>query len=448
MLDIYRALCKAPPLTAMAMEEAITAGTSPGLLSGYSYDLGEVTPYIQQRDSMTFAPQTGGPFNATNQFIRFVIADGSSMTLMDLSSVRLAFTLKNTDAAKKITLRGDPSALFSRARLFVKGTLVEDIMYYGRSVNLLNLLASKNKRLDDAIEMPDTSTAPTDYSILGNGSRRFVMPLHLGYLQQPKLHYMGAGAITLELQMAPAAVAIVDGTCPYQLENVSILGDIVRASSDVADAYARTLLAGESLTVAMSSWQTMAMEVQPNDTTFSVSISRAFTRLKAVYITFGMTADQADEANNFYMWGWKAADGTNTAADVINEDRDTLEIHAQLGARTYPSLPMRGSAEHFYHLRRTLGMCMAGDTNIESRYRYLKDQFVTAINLEKAKSGNGSSASFSGESSQTGEVLRINLRNLPGVAGGGRTINPRYVYVHLHHDGIVEMRGDGCIVLS
>ena len=139
----------------------------------------------------------------------------------------------------------------------MKGTLVEDIMYYGRSVNLLNLLAPKTKRIDDAIEMPDTKAT----ALAANGSRRFVMPLHLGCLQQPKLHYMGAGAVALELQMAPAAVAITVGTCPYQLQNVSILGDVVRVSSDVADAYARTLLAGESLTVAMSSWQTISMEV-------------------------------------------------------------------------------------------------------------------------------------------------------------------------------------------
>ena len=94
-------------------------------------------------------------------------------------------------------------------------------------------------------------------------------------------------------------------------------------------------------------------------------------------------------------------------------------------------------------MRRTLMQTTAGDASIESRAKYLNNQFITAFQLEKAKSGGGSIASFSGESSMTGEVLRILVKNLPRTAAD----RPTALYATIWHDSIINLRGDGVEVL-
>ena len=97
----------------------------------------------------------------------------------------------------------------------------------------------------------------------------------------------------------------------------------------------------------------------------------------------------------------------------------------------------------YYHLRRTLMQTTAGDASIESRVKYLNNQFITAIQLEKAKSGGGSIASFSGESSMTGEVLRIVVKNIPAAPAD----RPTALFATIWHDSIINLRGDGVEVL-
>jgi len=195
----------------------------------------------------------------------------------------------------------------------------------------------------------------------------------------------------------------------------------------------------------------MAFEISENAGQFSVSISRAFTRMKAIYLSFMGTpgvgagsgfADaaardaSAKEVNTFF----------HQARGDIAQDRaeNALEIHASLGTKTYPIIPMRRSQEMYYHLRRIIGQTTGGDTSVESRVKHLNTQFVTGINMEKARNGAGATANYSGESSMTGEVLRIIVKGLPATRAAGR---PTMMFATIWHDAIIHMRGDGVKVL-
>jgi len=82
------------------MEQAIAAGTTPVLLSDLGFRLGNVAPYILERVSLTIPPANGGPFGTANQFIRFTIAGGSALSMLDqtsVPSVRLSFDLADKD---------------------------------------------------------------------------------------------------------------------------------------------------------------------------------------------------------------------------------------------------------------------------------------------------------------------------------------------------------------
>jgi len=194
--------------------------------------------------------------------------------------------------------------------------------------------------------------------------------------------------------------------------------------------------------MSFESCQTMQFSITPSNGTFSCSISRGFSRLNSVLLTFdGPIPDvkkpMYKSANNLFFPG----------GDEALDDANPLEIYAQFGTQTYPaSVPMRGSQQMFYHLRRWMGYGgKSGNMNISSRDTYLSTQFVTAINFEKNRVADdmGNAMSFTGVSSQAGELLRIYLRGLPASAA----LAPTMLYVHLIHEEIVEARGDGVTVM-
>ena len=292
---------------------------------------------------------------------------------------------------------------------------------------------------------------PTD-EIPANSTQHYVIPLNLGYLNQSFMHYLAAGSLIIELQLANFLDVVQSPLdTAWEIQNPVILCDIVRCTPDFCEPYSKILLAGQAITLGYSTYQTMAFEIPNAGGQFSVSISRAFTRMKAIYITFmgtpafgagtgfadaGAVTAGAKEVNTFYH----PARGAITNDLSIN----CMEIHASLGTKTYPVIPMRGSQEMYYHLRRIIGQTTGSDTSIESRVKYLNNQFVTGINLEKARNGAGPTASFSGESSMTGEVLRIIVKGLPATQAAGR---PTMMFATIWHDAIVNMRGDGVEVL-
>ena len=80
--------------------------------------------------------------------------------------------------------------------------------------------------------------------------------------------------------------------------------------------------------------------------------------------------------------------------------------------------------------------------------------FIAAINLERAVNGAGEGASFSGESTIGGEMITLNVKNIPLLpavvppAGGAAVIpTPTAIYVTCFYDSIMNIRSEGVEVL-
>ena len=72
---------------------------------------------------------------------------------MNPVSLRTSARLANTDATDALQLADGPHCLFSRIRLWIAGTVVEDIDNYGRSRQLFRrILMPKEWTVNDAIE--------------------------------------------------------------------------------------------------------------------------------------------------------------------------------------------------------------------------------------------------------------------------------------------------------
>ena len=132
---------------------------------------------------------------------------------------------------------------------------------------------------------------------------------------------------------------------------------------------------------------------------------------------------------------------------------DTMEFQLQIGSRTYPQYPVRSVSEAAYHLHKTLGMTMSGVASIGPR-EYRSTAFIAAINLERAVNGAGEGASFSGESTIGGEMITLNVKNIPlrppvAPPGGGPNVipTPTAIYVTCFYDSIMNIRSEGVEVL-
>ena len=131
---------------------------------------------------------------------------------------------------------------------------------------------------------------------------------------------------------------------------------------------------------------------------------------------------------------------------------DTMEFQVQIGSRTYPQYPVRSLSEAAYHLHKTLGMTMSGTASIGPT-EYRNSALIAAINLERAVHGAGEGASFSGESTIGGEMITLNVKNIPllpavPVPGAANVVpTPTAIYITCFYDSIMNVRSEGVEVL-
>jgi hypothetical protein len=113
--------------------------------------------------------------------IRFLLTEPSG-ALVDLSTVRLAFDLKNNDGSNPLTLTGNSlMCLFSRLRIRIGGQQVEDSLWHNRLVAMLMKLLPPARNWSASMEglgggegtNPFTAGATTE-SIAANGSRHCI----------------------------------------------------------------------------------------------------------------------------------------------------------------------------------------------------------------------------------------------------------------------------------
>jgi hypothetical protein len=84
--------------------------------------------------------------------IRFVLADPSGNSFIDLSTLRLHMQLNNLDGAKALDFpQHSISSWFRRIRILVCGTVVEDIHFSGRLAQQLELMRPPARNWSDSI---------------------------------------------------------------------------------------------------------------------------------------------------------------------------------------------------------------------------------------------------------------------------------------------------------
>jgi len=465
--------------------ESVAAAQQDVLIPGLNFKLPQGASYVSARRFATFYPQGSNVYGPTGtRLIRFVLSDATN--LLDLSTFRLAFQLTNNDGTLPLQPTGHPGQCwFQRARIYVGGCLVEDILLANRVSGMLNLVKPASRRWSETLELwgqtaeyPGTGSWTGGYIggpylpfLRSNGSRTIITPILSGLLQT---HYMlpGRFPITIELELvnnASQCCAAGDWLFPgatagtvvqqaysqnFSLQNVRILCDVVTVDNAVQEELSRVLLSGGALPIHLTSYSTtmhnLLLTAAANQS-WSVTLSRAFSRIKDIWITFDNDAARghiSNESNLFLNWhgkaNWENYGASNQYSGTTGEG---WRFQMSTGSLLLPDLPMASMQEAWYQLSKVLGFHSSLESVSIPPAELLASNFIIALDMEKMSSSPGAGyAAFSGLSTRNaGDTLRFAFDN---VTPRDAASTPSRMYITLHMDLVLELRAEGCVLLD
>ena len=392
--------------------EAILAAQQEQLLPGLSYSLPGAVSYIKERSSNTWFPE-GAASYAPNQVrvLRFNLSD--QMAYLDPHTVVFSFTITNTSTQNPLKFKTpNPLIMFSRARLHLASTLVEDITFFGRWVNLMDNLLPYRKRLarygtSGLSSGGDPNAAAAE--IPASATRKVTVKLPLGIFEQHLFLPLKHCPITLELELNPTVAAYLnttDGSTTFTISDCRILVDVLMLDGAPENKLSEHLLQGRSLPISFVSWTNIMNNISPagQNGTFSVQVGRAYSRIKTILGNMSLDAGDGTDVQIFM----------HPMGDAWDAAKDTLEWHYIVGAHRYPQYDVKSLAEAAYHLRKTLNQEMADESWSFPPAAFHSDRFVMAYDAEKAAIGPGGGAEFSGLSTRGGELIRAEVKGING----------------------------------
>jgi hypothetical protein len=364
-------------------------------------------------------------------------------------------------------------SLFQRVRIYVGGCLAEDILLSNRVASMLDTLKPPDRRWTESNEiLPPTREVPLpnrevlfgagpDAAPIRQGQRRTVItPIFSGLLAT---HYMMPGrfALTIELELvnnANQCCAVNDNngnplSQNFELSNVRLLADVVSVDGAVQEELSRVLLSGGALPLHFSSYSTtmhnLALAPAPNQS-WSVTISRAFSRIKSVFITFdsdGSRANLGTESDTYLNWHGKPDFDLFGGDNPYQPDSaEGFRFQLASGSLLWPDLPISSMQEFHYQLSKVIGMHSNLQGTSIPPSEWLGTNFIIGLDLEKAATAPSGSAAFTGLSTRNaGDTLRFAFE---GVQPRDLPSTPQRQYVTIHFDAVLEMRAEGCILLD
>jgi len=300
--------------------EAITNGVEDLLIDGLKFKLPNSASYVQERESSTFWATGSNTYKSTEgvKVIRFQL-NGDDNNWLDPSFVIVQFELKNesTDTNKKLRPIGGPHLFFKRLRVLAGSQVVEDIMDYGRTVELFKSLQNENVRDNDDIQSFgnrwDSSTVLNATAANQGGllpaisagkSKVVNFRPFCGLFHQSKflpLRYMGN--LILEFELCDTNDAIITPqtyAAPYNITsfaeanlsntwaitNACVKCDIASLDNSLNNEYTSFLLSGKGLSFTYSTYISQQNSLLNLGKTLSTQIIRAFSRLQRCFISF------------------------------------------------------------------------------------------------------------------------------------------------------------------
>jgi hypothetical protein len=400
--------------------ESILQSTQDHLVSNLSFKLpNNGASYVQSKEQATFFPQGGDVYNplAGQRVLRFSLA---SSGYMDLSSLVISMDFQNGPAAPATTLVNGAHCIFTRARVLISGTEVENVEQHHIVSEMFHRLLPAEKKAN--VELMGFGGGP-----IARGASKTILfrPSVLGICNQPLWipPFMGSQGCVLELHLANPDLfmaAGVDQSQAYSLSNVRALCDVFTLDSGLSNTYASHVLAGKPLIFPLKSLVVTSFQLNAGTPSFDVNVARSISRLNSVFVTLhGATGPQVQDVNTF-----------------IAANPEAIQGRVQIGSKQWPDgQNVTGISQFWYRLLTGLGVFhSASHTLAITRAQYEADHFIWCTDTEVLPV-----ASNTGYNCAKGELITVSMRNLANTHQRATVV--------LHHDVIMEIRDTGCDVL-
>ena len=387
----------------MSLETHI-AGSDDKLIDGLHFAGRNTASYVTSRSSVSFAPQTASNFKTSgSHLMRFSLAD--QQVWLDGGTVRLVFKLTNLHVTSSLQpICDSPASMFRRVRVIANGSaVIEDIEDYGRVHQLFSELLPTQRRFNNTTEtwgganLAHGIDSPVLVDpIAADCERTVCVHLMSSFLGQGKMIPLSMVPVILELELGEMNDCFEGADNAWEISRPRLIADVLQVEQTLQSSYAAHLLSGKNLGIFMQGMYSVKSAVPTGSSLYSFPIARGFTRLSAVYISFWDGLDKY--VNNFFS-PLKGKD--NTA------DNDDFEFYLNVGSDRYPQFSVDSHQECFYRLRLARQMAQGNDSLSIAPHAYVRNKFITALNLEKVPGAS----SHSGINTRSGSQLTLNIRN-------------------------------------
>ena len=372
------------------------------LIDGLSFKLNPGASYVADRRSVSYFP-SGSNIYQSGSGARVIRLNLTGEGWLDPSTVRVTYTLVNNETTTTKILRPLSGAwsFFRRARCLVGGAIVDDVDYYNRVHEMLHILTSKANRDNDSIEgfgarwddddHWNKKWAPEYGAVVKGGSSRAVSfkPL-FGLLNQSKYIPLMWSPLMFEFEVVNDATDAIVGTGDtftdantskvWQIQDIRVVCDLVTLDSALQNSYAEHVLSGKPLPINYGSYVTQFQSLSSSD--FAVSVTRAVSRLKSVFINFDGGRNQSSDEGLFHR-SFNTFMGPMNGTDYVNGEYDynkELQWQLQIGSKMFPEYPCRSMAETFYQLKKALGIHGSAFHSVAiTDEQYRNDHFIIGV---------------------------------------------------------------------
>ncbi len=202
--------------------------------------------------------------------------------------------------------------------------------------------------------------------------------------------------VILELELGDLDDCFEGSDNSSEISAVRLAADVLQIDTALANSYAAHMLKGSALPLYTTGMYSVKSAVPTGSSLYSFPIARGFTRLSTVYVSFYDGVGKY--INNFFS---PLKTKTNTA------DNDNFEFYINVGSERYPQFSVDSHQECFYRLRLARQIAQGTDAMSIAPHAYVRNNFITALNLEKCPGAS----SHSGQNTRSGSQLTLNLRN-------------------------------------
>ena len=221
----------------------------------------------------------------------------------------------------------------------------------------------------------------------------------------------------------------------WQIDNVQLKCDICNLDNSLQNNYDAHLLSGKSLPINFNTYITQSQAISGTD--IGISINRAITCLKSIFVTFDKSTHThctVKEFNDFYH---PMHNDTNYNSGY------EIRYQIQIGSKLFPEYPVQSVSEAFAQLKKRLGILGSNFHSVSiSPIQYRNNHFIIGCDTEKALQ-----ARFTGLNTRQGDLLSVQIKSMDKDVCDKDKM-PDTLYVVLHSDQVMEISDAGVRVFD